>query len=454
MIRPPEKVLAICHRLRGSGFQSWLVGGAVRDLFMGREPHDWDIATNARPDAVCGLFDRVVETGIQHGTVSVIVDGEPFEVTTFRGDGAYTDGRRPDSVTFLDTIEEDLARRDFTINAIAYDPISGERRDPFGGRDDINLGCVRAVRDAGYRFREDGLRMLRAARFAATLGFYISPDTKLGMAQNVAMLDGIAAERVQPEWAKALLSRAPSVFLEALRSTGLLWHTVPEMEPMVGCEQNRYHQFDVWGHSMRVLDATDADPALRLAAVFHDVSKPATKGKHPTTGEATFYEHETVGAGVADRILERMRFPNEQRQRAVHLILHHLVPYNKGMSGAAIRRWLRRIGGLENLGPLLQLARADIAGKGQAVQEMNSGLLDELERRIGAMGELAPIVTSTTALAVNGADVMSTLGIAPGKRVGEVLRTLLEAVTNDPELNTRERLIGWLMLFAAKGTPG
>ncbi len=448
MIHPPEKVLQICHRLRRAGFEAWLVGGAVRDSIMGREPHDWDIASNARPDVVCALFERVVETGIKHGTVSVILDGEPFEVTTFRGDGAYTDGRRPDSVRFLDTIEQDLARRDFTVNAIAYDPIDDRYCDPFGGREDIDERRIKAVGVPAERFREDGLRTLRAARFCATLGFQIDPKTYDGMFANIEMLDNVAMERVQAEWAKGLLAAKPSRFLEAMRETCLLWHTAPEMAPMVGCTQNRYHQYDVWRHSMSVLDHSPPDIVLRLAAAFHDVSKPATKGVHPVTGEATFYDHENVGAGVTDGILERMRFPTEHRQRAVHLIRHHLVPYNKGMSGAAIRRWLRRIGGVENLGPLLQLARADIAGKGQAVQEMNGGLLDELERRISEMAVLAPIVTNTTLLAINGSDVMNALGIPPGKRVGEVLRALLEAVTDEPELNTRERLLERVQVMA------
>jgi tRNA nucleotidyltransferase (CCA-adding enzyme) len=443
MIHPPENVFQIAHRLRRAGFQAWLVGGAVRDSIMCREPHDWDIATNARPDAVVGLFDRVVETGIKHGTVTVIIDGEPFEVTTFRGDGAYSDGRRPDSVTFLDTIEQDLARRDFTINAIAYDPIAGTFADPYAGREDIEASLLRAVGDPHARFREDGLRMLRAARFAAVLGFSTDQATWQALGSELHMLNGLAAERIHDEWVKALGSAKPSMFFETLRGTGMLAPLCPEIVPLIGCEQNRWHAYDVYFHTMSVLDHSPPDPVIRLAAVFHDVSKPATKGIHPVTGDVTFYDHENVGAGVADGILERMRFSTEHRQKAVHLIRHHLIPYQPGWAAAAIRRWVRRVGS-GNVAPLLQLARADVAGKGPAAIEMRTDALDELERRISEMEIRAPIVTSTTALAINGGDVMAELGIGPGKQVGEALKMLLECVTEAPELNTRDSLLAVL----------
>jgi tRNA nucleotidyltransferase (CCA-adding enzyme) len=449
MISAPEKVLMICSQLRVAGYSAWLVGGAVRDSIRGREPHDWDIATNARPNRVAGLFPRVVETGIKHGTVTVIVDGEPFEVTTFRGDGAYTDGRRPDSVTFLDTIEEDLARRDFTINAIAYDPLKGQFSDPYGGRDDLDAGLIRAVGRAEERFREDGLRILRGARFAATLDFEIDVATARAMTAELDVLRGLAQERIHDEWAKALTAERPSTFFRVMHLSGMLDYLCPELVPLIGCEQNRYHQYDVWDHTLAVLDATSVDPVLRLAAVFHDVSKPATKGTNEKTGDVTFYDHENVGAGVADGILERMRFSTEHRQRAVHLIRHHLIPYQRGWAGAAIRRWVRRVGA-ENVAPLLQLGRADIAGKGQATIAMRADVLDELERRIAEMEIKAPIVTNTAALAINGADVMAALDIPAGKRVGDALRHLLELVTEDPELNTRERLLQSLVTLAGR----
>lgn len=440
MIHPPERVLQVCSRLRHAGFQAWLVGGAVRDSIMGRAPHDWGIATNARPDAVVGLFDRVIETGIKHGTVSVILGGEPFEVTTFRGDGAYSDGRRPDSVTFLDTIEQDLARRDFTMNAIAFDPLSGVYCDPYGGRDDIAAGLIRAVGEPEARFREDGLRMLRAARFSTTLDFAIDVATERAIGSTLGQLEGLAKERIHDEWLKAIMSRTPSRFFETLRQTGMLSCICAELVPLIGCEQNRWHQYDVWMHSMVVLDNTPQDPVLRLAGIFHDVSKPATKGVNEKTGDVTFYDHENVGAGVADGILERMRFSTEHRQKAVHLIRHHLIPYQPGWAASAIRRWVRRVGS-ENVAPLLQLGRADILGKGQAAIEMRTDAIDELERRIAEMEIRAPIATNTSALAISGADVMTSLGIPPGKRVGDVLRALLEMVTDEPELNTRDALL-------------
>jgi tRNA nucleotidyltransferase (CCA-adding enzyme) len=443
----PENVLMICRTLARAGHQAWLVGGAVRDSLMGREPHDWDIATDARPDVVAGLFERVVATGIQHGTVTVVVGHEPFEVTTFRADGEYSDGRRPDGVTFLNTIEEDLARRDFTMNAMAWDPLAEKLCDPFGGWDDLFiLGAIRAVGDPELRFREDGLRMLRAARFTATLGMYVAPPTLSAISDAIPLT--VAAERVHDEWVKALSAPKPSVFLRTLQKSGLLARVAPEMLPMIGCEQNRYHAYDVWDHSLAVLDASpSSDIVVRVAAAFHDVSKPATKGVNEKTGDVTFYDHENVGAGVADGILERMRFSTDHRQRAVHLIRHHLIPYQPGWAAAAIRRWVRRVGA-EHVAPLLQLGRADIAGKGQAAVEIRTDALDELERRIAEMEIRAPIVTNTAALAINGADVMTALGIPPGKRVGEVLRALLEAVTDEPDLNTRERLLDRLQVVA------
>lgn len=448
MIHAPEKALAICRTLFNAGYESWLVGGAVRDSILGRDPHDWDIATDARPDVVCGLFKHVVETGIKHGTVSVILDDEPFEVTTFRSDGEYSDGRHPDAVEFVDTIGQDLARRDFTVNAIAYDPIRDKWQDPFGGRDDIDARLLRAVGDASARFREDGLRMVRAARFAATLGFALDVATERAMVCELHTLGGLAAERIHAEWLKALLAPQPSLFFRVMQATGMLEPICPELVPLIGCEQNRWHAFDVWNHSLSVLDNTSANLVLRLAATFHDVSKPATKGLNEKTGGVTFYDHEVVGAGVADGILARMKFSTEHRDKAVHLIRHHLIPYERGWAASAIRRWVRRIG-LENVAPLLQLARADIAGKGPAAIEMRTDAIDDLEYRIAHMQIQDPIVTKTTALAINGADVMTYLGIGQGKQVGEALNFLLEMVTEKPEINTREGLLKMLNQIAS-----
>ena len=441
-MRVSPSAAIVCRILRESGHEAWLVGGAVRDSLLGWPPHDWDVATDAHPVTVQGLFSRVLLTGEQHGTVTVLLDDEPFEVTTFRRDGKYSDGRRPDDVRFADTIEEDLARRDFTINALAYNPIDGRLLDLFGGVDDLKQGVLRAVGNARERFAEDGLRVLRAARFCATQELSMAPETFAAMTGALDVFAKVAAERVHAEWMKILKdARNPSRAFRVMLASGLLGVTAPEMLPMYACHQNRYHAYDVWEHTLHVLDACPmADPVLRLAALFHDVSKPETRAFSEKTGDVTFYDHENVGAVKSDEILRRMCFSNEQRERAVHLVRHHLVRYDANWSNATVRRWVRRVGA-EHVSALCELARADVVGKGPAKAAMDLELTNELARRVSSM---PPIVTHETALAITGNDVMRELGIEPGPEVGRALRRLLELVTEDPECNSRDRLLAEL----------
>lgn len=440
MFNVPREPLAICHRLQSRGHQAYLVGGAIRDALLGRTPHDWDIATDARPEVVAELFPHVVLTGEKHGTVTVVHEGGSYEVTTFRGDGEYSDGRRPDAVKFVRTIEEDLSRRDFTMNAIAYDPIKGLFVDPFDGRWDIERQLIRCVGDPVKRFNEDGLRSLRACRFVSTLGFSLAYGTKYAISSTLYTYSRVAPERIRAEWMKVMDARAPAVAFDLMRRTYMLEVTAPEFLPMIGCTQNRYHGFDVWGHTMAVLDAIPpGDPILRMAALFHDIGKPATKGVNEKTGQATFYDHENIGAAMAELILRRLKFSNAEIERITHLVRHHLIRYEPGDSKAAIRRWVRKVG-LEHVPSLLALARADIAGKGNAAEPRDTSAIDELEARlVDIMAEKPP--TSTNQLAINGRDVMALLGIGPGPRVGQVLRSLLDAVTEDPDLNEREKLL-------------
>lgn len=440
----PHHPTHICETLHAAGHRAYCVGGAVRDMLMGREAHDWDIATSARPEQVATLFERVEPTGLQHGTVSVIFDGTAYEVTTFRSDGDYLDGRRPDGVTFVETIEEDLARRDFTVNAIALDPVTGDLVDPFGGQSDIQAKLIQCVGEPSARFGEDGLRLLRAARFAATLGFTIDGATVVAMCDSGHMLERIAAERVQAELCKAIMAAVPSTAFEILTVTALLDRVIPEVAPMYGCGQNRYHAYDVWTHTLAVLDACPADLVVRLAALFHDVDKPTCKGVHPKHGDVTFYNHEDVGAETTDAIMRRLKFSTEIRERVVHLVRHHLVKYERGWAASAIRRWVRKTG-RGNVEPLLALARADIIGKGPAQVPLDVTILDHLAGRIASMEISEPIATSTTQLAIGGAEVMAALGIPPGKAVGDKLKGLLELVTEQPELNTREALLAALV---------
>lgn len=440
----PAPIHHVCQTLRAAGFEAWLVGGAVRDSLMGREAHDWDIASNAAPADVTRLFPESAPIGGHCGTVAVKLDGESYEVTPFRSDGAYTDGRHPDSVRFVSTIEEDLARRDFTMNAVAYDPIGERWCDPFGGRADIEGRWLCAVGTPADRFNEDGLRLLRAVRFMATHELQPSKSTGFAIEGCSENLRRIAPERIHDELFKMMGASRPSVGVEAMLGYGLLLPLVPEFQPLLGCTQNRWHRFDVWTHSMLVLDAVPAsDPVLRFAGLFHDIAKPQTKGVHPVTGDATFYNHEEVGAEVTDGILQRLKFSNDERDRIVHHVRHHLIPYEPGWTAASIRRWVRRVGA-GNVKSLCELGRADLAGKGTELAGGRGSALDELEERIANMTIHQPIATATSQLAISGGDVMLALGLGPGPAVGAKLRELLDYVTDHPEANTREALLAAL----------
>lgn len=440
----PASLLHLCKTLRSAGFDAWLVGGCVRDSLMGREPSDWDVATNARPEQTQALFTDSVPIGGHCGTVAVKLDGASYEVTPYRSDGTYTDGRHPDSVRFVDTLEEDLARRDFTMNAIAYDPIDDWWCDPHDGRGAIRWCRIVAVGRPAERFAEDGLRLLRAVRFSATLKMRVGSETLSALRTCAWRLGSIAAERVHDEWHKIMGAERPMIAFALMADYGLLEQVAPEFLPLIGCTQNRYHAFDVWGHTMRVLDATPRDDiSLRFAGLFHDIAKPQTKGTHPETGDSTFYNHEEVGAEVTDGILRRLKFSNEERERIVHHVRWHLIPYEPGWTAASVRRWVRRVG-VANVKSLCALGRADVAGKGTETMGDRGSVLDELEARVERMQIEQPIATKTTALAIGGADVMAALGIGPGPQVGRELRRLLELVTETPEMNTREGLIAAL----------
>jgi tRNA nucleotidyltransferase (CCA-adding enzyme) len=434
----PQPVLALCERLRQGGKKGWIVGGSVRDLLRGVPVSDYDIATDARPEEVKRLFPKVIPTGIEHGTVTVLMSGTPIEVTTLRGEGTYTDGRRPDAITFLDDIKDDLARRDFTVNAIAYDPVDGQLIDPWGGQNDLESGVLRAVGDAETRFREDGLRVLRAARFVATLGLSLDPPTERAIGQTLDTFRKVSPERVREEWLKTMKAKRPSRAFDVMRTSGILSITCPELMESVGCEQNRYHAFDVWGHAMSCLDACDGDAFLRVSALLHDVGKPRTRAHSEKTSDWTFYEHERVGADMADGILQRLKFSNQERERIVHLVRHHLICYEPTWSDAAVRRWLRRVG-VERVDDLYELARADAKGKGKDEGEQLAQV-ESLRERATAVLAAGDAIT-VRALAITGGDLIKELSLSPGRRIGILLEALLEQVTDDPTINTREELL-------------
>jgi tRNA nucleotidyltransferase (CCA-adding enzyme) len=446
----PSDVLGLCKRLRERGKRGWIVGGCVRDLLRGGRAKDWDVCTDARPEEVMRMFPKVIPTGIQHGTVSVLMKGTPYEVTTLRGEGAYTDGRRPDAVEFVDDITADLARRDFTVNAIALDPVDGHVIDPFGGQADLAARVLRAVGKAEDRFGEDGLRVLRAARFSATLELSIDPDTEaaMGSERSLATFKKVSAERVRDEWMKAMLANKPSVAFEVMRRAGLLAITCPEVLESVGCEQNKWHAYDVWGHAMACLDGCKPEPVLRVAALLHDVGKPRTRAFSDKTNDYTFYEHERVGAEIAEPILSRLRFSNDERAKVCALIRHHLICYEEGWTDAAVRRWLRRV--TPELAPdLYEIGFADARGKGRdaSADIVN---IERLRERVEAL-LAAGAALSTRDLALNGRDLMSELGLSPGRVIGETLEKLVEVVTDAPELNTREGLLEAARRLVGKG---
>ncbi len=441
-------MLDICKELRSAGERAWVVGGCVRDTLRGDRVNDWDVATTARPEKVQKVFRKVIPTGIDHGTVTVLWKGQPFEVTTLRGEGAYSDGRRPDHVVFVEDIDRDLARRDFTVNALAYDPVDGQLVDPFGGLADMKSKVLRAVGEPSERFQEDGLRILRGARFVATLDFELDPGTEAAFRGALDTFRKVSPERVREEWMKAMKAETPSRAFEVMRRTGILEVTYPELLEQVGCEQNQWHAYDVWNHTMRVLDESAADPVERIAALLHDVAKPRTRAKSDKTGDWTFYHHEKLGADMAERWLRDYRFSNQERELVVGLIRHHLICYSNEWSDAAVRRFIKRVG-RERVDPLLRLGKADALGKGRNVDE-ELAALKELRGRIDKTIEEGNALT-TRDLAIGGKEVVEHLEGGAGPIVGEILRTLLDRVIDDPSLNTRDKLMPMVEALAKRG---
>ncbi len=431
----PAGARQVLQTLTAAGHEAYLVGGCVRDLLRGVEPHDWDICTSALPEETesCFAGQRIIETGLKHGTVTVLMEGKPYEITTYRTEGPYSDRRRPDYVRFVPNLREDLARRDFTMNAIAMD-LDGNLRDPFGGAEDIKCGLIRCVGEPDQRFQEDGLRVMRALRFGAAFGYAIEERTARAVHENRAMLDRVAAERINVELRKLLvgpnagdvLRQYPDVFCR-------FW---PELEPLAALEQhNPWHCWGGWEHTIRALEAAPADVTLRLAMLLHDIGKPACKSTDEQ-GIDHFYGHPAVSAKLADEMLRALKFDNKTRGRVVLLVERHdaqLPPRSQ-----VIRRWLNR------LGPgaffqLLEVKRAD--NMGQALEKVKNCLaeldvINSKAEQILAEGQCFTLKDLT----VNGWDVVSA-GIEPGPEVGQVLNGLLEQVLSGNVPNERSALL-------------
>lgn len=445
----PRAVFFICERLRERDKRAWIVGGCVRDMLLGRPISDWDVCTDATPKELLEIFPKAIPTGIEHGTVTVVRDHQHFEVTTLRGEEGYSDGRRPDSVYFTDDIDKDLARRDFTVNAIALDPVTGHVIDPFRGQADLAAKVLRAVGDPRERFAEDGLRVLRAARFVATLEIELEPATKDAIAGALDTYRKVSSERVRDEWVKTMKARRPSRAFDVMKDTGILGVSCPELLLGVGMEQNKWHTYDVWRHAMECMDACTGDPILRVAALFHDVGKPATRAFSDKTQDWTFYDHERIGAEIVAPICARLRFSNDERERITHLVRHHLFHYDQ-WSDAAVRRWIQRVG-KDRLLDLYALNEADLRAKGRDVVP-DLGALEALKAHVERVLEQGAAL-STRDLAIDGHALMQKLGMKPSRLLGDVLKELLEVVLADPTKNTEEALLDEARAIVAKKPP-
>ena len=435
IIQLPEKVKYIIDTIMEAGYEAYAVGGCIRDSILLREPSDWDITTSASPYQVKELFRRTLDTGIKHGTVTVMLDKEGFEVTTYRIDGEYEDGRHPKEVTFTRNLTEDLKRRDFTINAMAYNEKDG-LVDIFGGLEDIRCKMIRCVGDPVERFSEDALRMMRAVRFSAQLGYRIEEETSNAIRVLAPDLKKISAERIQTELVKLLTSPHPD-YLRMAYETGITKVVLPEFDLCMITEQkNPHHCYTVGEHTLVAMQAVRADKVLRLAMLFHDMGKPLCV----TTDEEGidhFHGHPSVSEEIAGNVLHRLKFDNDTIYMVKKLVKYHdqyIEPQPKN-----VRCAIRKMG--EDVFPLLlEVKEADVQAQSDFLREKKEKNLKDVRDVYQRILEEKQCVSLKT-LAINGKDLIDQTGMKPGKELGEVLNELLELVTEDPARNTREYLL-------------
>ena len=456
-INIPAGARYIINALTGHGYEAYIVGGCVRDSLLGKQPNDWDITTSATPWQVKEIFHRTVDTGIQHGTVTVLVDKKyaesseketeqerdirhtdyAYEVTTYRVDGKYENHRRPTEVAFTVSLEEDLKRRDFTINAMAYNDADGII-DIFGGQEDLKCGVIRCVGSPEERFGEDALRILRAVRFAAQLGFEIAGDTQDAMRKQAKYLHDISAERIQVELTKLLLSDHPDMLVCAYE-IGLTQVFLPEFDRMMETEQNNpYHLYSVGRHTVKVIEHVPANMILRYAALLHDVGKPETRTTDED-GVDHFYGHQKKSEQMAGDILRRLKLDNHTIDAVRNLVLNHDYGINGDDIGMkAFRRFLGHLG-KDNFEDFITIRKADMAGQSDYNLEARSRSIHEMEHMYRTVVEEQQCIRIAD-LAIGGRDLID-LGMKPGRDIGDMLHMLLEQVLDDPKKNDREQLL-------------
>ena len=433
----PRKVLMIINNLQLHGYEAFAVGGCVRDSILARRPEDWDITTSAKPEEIKRLFRRTVDTGIEHGTVTVIIGKDSYEVTTYRVDGAYEDGRHPKEVRFTSRLEEDLQRRDFTINAMAYND-DVRLVDVFGGMKDRNHHLIRCVGDPRERFSEDALRILRAVRFSAQLNFPIEPDTAEAIKELAPTLEKISAERIQAELVKLLVSPHPERIRDAYE-LGITKVILPEWDAMAGVEQNTpHHRYDVAEHTIRAMKYVKRDKILRLTMLFHDMGKPSTKTTDEN-GRDHFKGHALVSEEIARKVLRRLKFDNETVKTVTRLVCYH--DYRMEATPKNVRRAMNRIG-VELFPYYLAVRMAD--AKAQSPYRRREKIENIVAvRKLYQEALLEEDCVTLRQLAVSGRDLMD-LGMNPGREIGSMLSELLEYVIDDPKRNEKEILRGYV----------
>ena len=439
----PEEVTYVTETLKKSGFEAYLVGGCVRDLFMGRKPKDWDITTNAIPEEIIPLFSKTFYEN-DFGTVGVVneeVSDETLkiiEITPYRLESSYSDHRRPDSVKFSKNILDDLKRRDFTINAIAYDAESGEIIDPFSGVADLARGVIKTVGEAKERFFEDGLRILRAVRLHVELNFPLDHDTEKSISENKDILKDISKERIRDEFVKIIMSDNPSGGFMILKKLGLLEYIIPELEESMGVEQNKAHAFDVWTHLLKTVQhSADKQYSLhvRLSALLHDIAKPRARRWDKEAEQWTFYGHEVLGSHVTKKILEDLRFSRETIEKVTNLVRWHMFfSDTEKITPSAVRRLIANVG-KENVWDLIDMRGCDRIGTGRPKENPY-----RLRKYKAMIEEVMRDPISVSMLKTDGKKIMELLGITPGPKIGQILNALMEDVLEDPSLNTEEYL--------------